>query len=231
MRVHHSATRRRAGTATVEFALALPIALGLGLVMVQSALLMVGNLCVHYAAFCAARSAIVQVPLDRSPDEGPNVVADDPGSAKRRRMADAAAWAALPVSTSHPDAPDGDAFALVGGLDEFFARYGRPTPAWAGRRLGRRMRYAQDHTRVTMLPPAGGVAYGPAEDLSVFIEHTFHLSVPYASRLFELLSGGDGVELAFGRGQYGTQIRARCTLTNEGVQDYVDIEPFPRRHP
>ena len=35
------------------------------------------------------------------------------------------------------------------------------------------------------------------------------------------------LELDFGEGEYGTLVRARCSLPNEGVQDYVDIETFP----
>ena len=53
------------GVAMIEFALVLPVALILVLFMAQSALLMVGHLCVHYSAYCAARAAIVYVPLGR----------------------------------------------------------------------------------------------------------------------------------------------------------------------
>jgi hypothetical protein len=75
-----SSLRRRVqpqgGAAIVEFAMVLPILLLLVLLMGQSALLMTGNLCVHYAAFCAARSAIVQVPLALNDTEPRNVLAD-----------------------------------------------------------------------------------------------------------------------------------------------------------
>ena len=37
-----------------------------------------------------------------------------------------------------------------------------------------------------------------------------------------------GVELPFGSNEYGMEITASYTLPNEGVQDYVDIEEFPR---
>src|SRR5690606_37869617 len=54
--------RFQAGTATMEFALVFPIFLFFILTLVQTSLLMVGNLYVHYAAFASVRSAIVQVP-------------------------------------------------------------------------------------------------------------------------------------------------------------------------
>ena len=42
------------------------------------------------------------------------------------------------------------------------------------------------------------------------------------------MDADDGVELDFGSGQFGTVIRATCTLPNEGVHDYIDVEPFPQ---
>jgi len=221
-------SRGRDGTAALEFAIALPVALGLALVMLQSSLLMVGNLCVHYAAFCAARSAIVHVPVDRTPGEPMNEVAAPDDSWKRLGIGRAAAWAVMPVSCGHPDAPGGEAAELVDGLDAFFGRYGRETPKWVLQRLDRRVRYAEDHTRVELAPPVDGrQAYDPHENIRVTVAHDFYLSIPYAARLFAVLSR-DGVELDFGNGEYGTVIRASCTLPNEGAQDYIDIEPFPQ---
>jgi hypothetical protein len=60
----------------------------------------------------------------------------------------------------------------------------------------------------------------------VAVRHTFYLAVPYAARIFAMFPGG--VKLDFGDGEYGTVIPASCVLPNEGVQDYVDIEMFPR---
>ena len=222
--------RGREGTVMIEFALALPIALGLTLLMIQSSLLMVGNLCVHYAAFCAARTAIVQVPADDSPDEQPNQVSGWGSSRKLQRIRRAAVWAVMPVSSSHPDAPAGDDSVLGGSLERFFGRYGLDVPRWVEINLGRRLQYAMDHTRVDLLPPLNEVTetYREHEDLRVTVEHTFYLSVPYAARLLATMDADDGVELDFGSGQFGTVIRATCTLPNEGVHDYIDVEPFPQ---
>ena len=103
------------GTALIEFVLVLPIALMLVLVMLQSALLMAGNFCVHYAAYCAARSAVVQVPMDYGRNEPPNVVLADPiWSGKLARIRDAAVWAVMPVCCGRKDYP---ADGSTGGSD------------------------------------------------------------------------------------------------------------------
>jgi len=216
------------GTAIIEFALVLPIALMLVLIMTQSSLLMGGNLCVNYAAFCAARSAVVSVPLDFGEDEPRNVVSDMVSSAKLRRMDLAAAWALLPVGCSNPRAPSQDVSLLQSGLERFFGSAGIDTPHWLYSNLGQRLRYAEDYTQMELAPPANGTEYAPNEDLRVNLRHDFYLSVPYAAYIFSQLAR-DGVRLGFGASEYATVIRATCTLTNEGAQDYVDVEQFP--HP
>ena len=67
------------GTATIEFALVMPIMLFLILLLAQTTFVMAGNLFVHYAAFAATRSAIVYIPADYGPEEDPNVPAADAG--------------------------------------------------------------------------------------------------------------------------------------------------------
>jgi hypothetical protein len=215
------------GGAMIEFVMVLPIALMLVLIMAQSSLLMVGNLCVNYSAYCAARSAIVTIPDDLSPGEPPNYVDGRPdSSAKRRRILLAAAWAVLPVSCSIREQSEAGGLELMEGLEKFFKTYNRKPPGWIRAHLGRKLRYALDHTSVDLAPPENGDTYGPAEDIHVSVDHTFYLAVPYASGLF-YKADRDGVELDIGTGEYGIVIRVACTLTNEGVQDYVDVEEFP----
>ncbi|MHC4983659.1 MAG: TadE/TadG family type IV pilus assembly protein [Planctomycetota bacterium] len=224
------------GTVMIEFALVLPIILMLVLVMIQSTLLMAGNLCVHYAAYCAARTAIVTIPDGpRQPDhklpqapEGPNVLRyyhfslREGGSEKTNRIWRAAIWAVLPVSSSSPDIPEADARSLTDGLWNFFAGYGMDAPWWATGVIARKLRYARDYTAIYVEPPAAGDRYGDNEDITVRVEHTLYLAVPYASRLFSAFAGGQ--RLDFGAGEYGTVVSASCRLTNEGVQDYVEEE-------
>ncbi len=249
--VWHAARRERqrrrasrehaeSGTAMVEFAMVLPIALFIVLVMAQSTMLMTGVVCVHRSAYEAARTAIVTIPdglrqvdLAAPPDpEGHNMMQEfhfsvmHGGSPKGQRIWRAAVVANMPVSSSSPDMPEADAGSLVAGLEGFFSAYARNTPSWVHRYLGRKLQYAQEYTAVDLRPPAAGDKYGENEDVTVRVEHTLYLSVPYVNRLFANLVD-DGVELNFGAGEYGVVVRAACTLTNEGVQDFVEEEEPP----
>jgi len=220
--------RSQEGGAMVEFALLLPVAMFIVLLMAQSSFLMVGNLCVQYSAYCAARTAIVAIPDDLVvySDEGPNYVTPDPNaSAKQRRILKSAAWAVMPISCSLEDQEQADLPELVGGLDNFFTAYRDSTPGWVQAHLRRKWQYAINHTFVELAPPLSGDVYGEAEDIHISVSHRFYLSVPIARTVFAALD--DGVELDIGIGQYGLIMRAACTLTNEGVQDYVDEEIFP----
>jgi len=162
-------------------------------------------------------------------DEPRNVVGDLASSSKLNRVKRAAVWAVLPVSCSSPDGPAVDASRLKAGLDSVFAPAGG-SPGWVNQDLGRRLAYAQDHTTVDLAPPANGTSYDGNEDLTVRVRHDFYMAVPYAARIFSKLTR-EGRELDFGRGQFAMAMQAQCTLTNEGAQDYVDVEPFPRdRH-
>jgi len=240
-RGHRRSSDAEGGQIILEFALALPIALMLVLVMVQSSLLMGGNICVHYAAYCAARSAIVQIPDDIWPAEPANFVIDPDASAKLHRVRLAAVWAVMPVSCSSEKFPTGDAYLLADGLRRFFERYGRQAPGWArSDYLGRKMGYADRYTRITMLRRDGQDergrviyreliyphTYAEHEEVRVAVDHTFYLSVPYAGRLFAALDAKDGRELDFAPGEYGIVVRSACSLTNAGVQDYVEVETF-----
>ena len=214
------------GTALLEFALVLPIALMLVLLMVQSALLMAGNLCVHYSAFCAVRAAIVVVPADYTDaGEPPNVVIS--GGKKMLSIEQAALWALLPISSGSSEISiDADATVLADGLVQFFSRSGGDVPAWASNtdRLARRMTYADLYTSVTLAEPTeeDDGSYGEREDLVVSVNHTYYLGVPYAARIFSKFPGGS--DLGFALGEYGMGIVATSRLTNEGAVDYIDID-------
>ncbi|MDP6633654.1 MAG: hypothetical protein QGG42_02030 [Phycisphaerae bacterium] len=223
--------RSEEGGAIVEFALVLPLATALVLLLAQSSFLMVGHLCVQYSAYCAARAAIVVIPDDLAQygGEAQNYVDPNPdNSLKQGRILRAAAWAVMPISCSIRAQEEASEPELVEGLEEFFTAYGKPTPGWVRANLQRKWKYAIDHTFVELSPPISGDLYGEDEDVLVRVEHTFYLSVPIARTIFKALSGDDGVELDIGIGEYGMVMRATCSLTNEGVQDYVDEETFPK---
>jgi len=233
------AARRRArrpagesGVAILEFALVLPWVLFLVLMMAQSALLMVGHMSVSYAAFCAARSAVVYVPANREAEsnEPPNELDDDPDySTKMAAIKEAAVWALLPVSSGHRALPSGDYGTVADGLEGLFAQYQMDAPRWMIDLVGRKIGYARDYTTITLEPPENGLEYDQAEDLHVLVQHTFYLSIPYASAVYARLAPA-GVELSFGTQDYhqwGMEISASCRLTNEGVRDTVEMDEFP----
>ncbi len=225
---HRRATRdAQGGTAIIEFALVLPILLTISLVMLQSSLLVGGNLCVGYASFCAARSAIVQAPADYGDvsGEGPNVMREGIASLKRDRIHRAAVWAVMPVSYGGERFSEDPPVDLAERLTRISVDTGSPVPGWLDDRLGRKWSYAREFTTVDVSPPAEPPAYGEHEDLVVTVEHVYYLSVPYANRLLARLDS-DGTQIDAGDGGWGMRIRATCRLPNEGPQDYVDVETF-----
>ncbi|MCK4276034.1 MAG: pilus assembly protein [Phycisphaerae bacterium] len=230
-----AALRRRRGSqegvAMLEFALVLPIALMLVLVMAQSSLLLGANVCVHYAAYCAARTAIVTVPAEFL-TEPPNETSGE-GGPKWERIRQSAVWALMPIACGSSYYPSSaDAGILTDGLDEFFAAYGRTTPAWATntRVLSGKLSYASDsqYTTVTLGPPTNGAVYDQHENLRVDVRHTYYMPVPFASSLFaKILDRANGVAYAGSLdGEYGLDIHAGSTLTNQGVREYIEQISF-----
>ena len=217
--------RGQEGAVILEFAMCLPFMLMLVLLLVQSSLLMGGNICVHYAAYCAARSAIVNIPADGGEVEPPNVLEDPRLSGKYLRIRAAGLWAVLPVCYGGENISEEDTQALSEGLARFFAVYGAHRPGWVDGYLGRKLYYAVENTHVHVVPPAGGEQeFDQHEDVEVKIYHKFYMSVPFVARLFRALGDEDVRDLHFAKGEYAMMIRASCTLTNEGVQSYVEEE-------
>ncbi len=215
------------GGAMIEFALVLPFLLMIVLVMIQSALLMGAQLCVNYAAYSAARSAVVQIPSDRGYNEPPNM----PGSSKMERVRLAALWAVLPISSGGFEHTSPDGQTLRDGLERFFRNYGEDVPGWVDGRLGRKLAYARAHTEVSLTEPTHTsghtlpsgetyTGYATHADVRAEVEHTIYLSVPFAARMFAVLGGG----VRLGPGEHGMPLKAHCTLINQGQQNYVDVE-------
>jgi hypothetical protein len=227
------ARRRRAnpqgGSAMLEFVLALPFMLFLTLLMVQSSLLLGGNICVHYSAFCAARSAVVSIPRQIGGDDR-NIITVQDGNQKFDRVKMAAAYAIMPVACGNSDySGTADTQQLSQSAANVFTKWNKQVPGWSGGgALDRRLRYAIDKTRIDIDPPADGSGvYAPGEDIRVTVHHTLYMSVPYASWLLATLDSTDGKKLDFGTSNYGMEIHATTALPNEGVRDYIDIEQFP----
>jgi hypothetical protein len=228
------------GSAVLEFTLALPTALVLSLVMAQSSLLMAGNLCVQYSAVAAARTAIVQIPLDLSDGEPANVIDGRALAGKGERVRRAAIWCVMPFSSgagSGPGDPLGD--DLARDMRDFFDEQGASWPWWlgpshGGRYLGRKLAYADDYTDVTVLQRIGSAfdppeyaeprwpcEYQSHEEVRVRVEHVFYLAVPYVARVFAAV--GEGRDTDAGR---GLLLTAAASATNEGQADYIPVEVF-----
>ena len=213
------------GTAAVEFALLFPVALTIVLIMIQSATVLSANLVVHHAGYTAARAAITWVPEKVSYDEPRNVVASPGQSEKLHRIRAAAVYKLLAISASRRgSAAGGDSALIQDGLTRFYTLYGEEVPGWIRNMLPAKYEYAWEHTEVRLHPPANGQIYGDNEELRVWLRHTVYLSVPYAGRVFALL--GAGGELP--EGGFGTDVEVTYTLTNQGVEDEIDVEQFPR---
>lgn len=211
------------GTAILEFAMVLPIALAIVMLMLQASLLMGGYLCVNYASYTAARAAVVYVP-DDMPSEPANVVEeyDDPElSGKLSRIHMAAVWAVMPVSDGAYDQWSDYSDVLAEGIEDLYSQAGEETPGWVTGYLGRKLAYAEQNTRVSLSPPVNGLNYAEHEDLHVVVTHNLYLSVPYASRVLAALSGDDAVD--FGQGRYALRVDIPCTLRNEGVSDRINL--------
>lgn len=216
------------GTAILEFALVLPIALGIVLLMIQASLLMGGFLCVNYASYCAARAAVVFVP-DVMPNEPANEVEDyfDPdASEKLSRIHMAAVWAVMPVSDGRYSMTSNYTDVLIEGLRDIYSQAGEEVPRWASWEnvyLARKLAYAQENTSVELRPPLNGIEYADHEDLRVLARHNLYLAVPYAARILAALDADEAVD--FGEGRYALRVEIPCTLRNEGIDDRIELNP------
>lgn len=227
------------GTATVEFVLVFLPGLLICLLVLQCMLLFSGNLFVHYAAFAATRSAIVNVPATGQVTRNPVAYAMRAGDAAHQRAERAAAFAVAPVSG--PAGSSGaDAGAFTDGLGSLYAAYDQDAPRWVGTLAGARVTYALRHTDVgvyrTAVDPDGRVALtdlgddplalGPKDPLTLGVTHRLHLSIPVVSALF-----ADGTHATLDGDTPYARVTATCTLSLEGVDRLLPPEPALPRDP
>ncbi|MBI1373302.1 MAG: hypothetical protein GC159_11280 [Phycisphaera sp.] len=226
------------GTATIEFALLMPILLFVILLLAQVTFLMAGNIFVHYSAFAAARAAIVQVPTEY-PDSPANEYDNTPGSTKRDAIWRAAVFALVPASGDVGGGnPNGDisTSGFVSGLNEFYSAYGQPAPPWITAKMENRLAYAAEFTDIALFRPVAeegsevtfepmdGGKFDPKDPIRVVVYHRLNLPVPYVNQIF-----ADGTHVD-GRSRY-MNVAAHATLTNEGVLDKMPPEPDVPRLP
>lgn len=227
------------GTATLEFALVFPIMMFFILLLGQVTFMMNGNIFIHYAAFSAARSAIVQIPKanlnDPDDPEGVNVIAPGDGSPKWAAIVQAAAMSMVPVSGQGGGGSNGgssgmDMSQMTSAVERFFGSSPMSPPAWVQNILPGRVSYALAHTDVEMfvpyivdvatidyLPVDGPREFFAKDPVTVRVFHEFHLSLPYVGRLF-----ADGSNEA---GLYRS-VTAYASLTNEGIPFIMPPQPM-----
>lgn len=247
--------RGESGVATIEFVLVAPFLLTVTLILIQTMLVFTGLFYVNYAAYAAARSAIVYIPADVSPD-GPNVLTPSEGLQKFDHIRAAAVIAVMPVSGQEEgglqSAPE-----VVAGLNRFFNARGVTAPNWVDNLAQGRLNYAAAHTAVTVQTVrqledgtvlfddvTGTTEFGPKDAVAVQVRHEFALTVPLASQIFKLTGSGDdgansGTYSPMDRSRRQgtppppgtwTVIRARAVLTNEGITRTLPDPPrVPRR--
>jgi len=223
------------GTATIEFALLTPILLFMILLLAQVTFLMTGNIYVHYAAFAATRTAIVQIPMDY-PDVPANEYVNEPGTSKRDAIWRAAVFAVVPASGDVGGNPSGNisTTGFISGLNEFYGTYGQDPPPWIAAKMTDRLSYAAEHTDVTVyrafevdevtveFEEMDGGRFDPKDPIRVLVNHRLNLPIPYVNRIF-----ADGTH-ADGRARF-MNVVAHSTLTNEGVLDRMPPDPeLPR---
>lgn len=224
--------------ATIEFALVFPILLTVAMMLAQTTMLMGGNIMVHYSAFAATRSAVVQIPR-QSIDNNPNEITMSFGYSKFDAIHRAAVLAVMPVSGTEGGGSGGNTSSglITQGLNTYYQMYGQTAPPWVTNLIGPKLAYAEANTDIVMLQattpsaaevslieiPAGStVSLRPKDPVTIRVDHRFSLGIPYANRIY-----ADGQ----GTGGMYANIRVHATLSNEGIIDTLPPIPDLPRYP
>lgn len=230
------------GTVTIELALVLPLLLFLSLLLVQTMLLMAANHFVRYAAYTAARVAVVQIPQDATGGGGlgPNRLMTDRDDPKFNAVRRAAVFALWPISGRVTDGMSPDA-EFASSLQRYYESFGRNAPNWVERLADDKLRYAEANTRLNLMHVDVRHArevrfeemaaeqyyhFGTKAPVTARVEHDFGLTVPIMAALF-----AEGRLDPQRSGAYYTRIAAHCTLNNEGIPDTLPTPPTLPRIP
>jgi hypothetical protein len=199
----------------VEFPFALITLLIITLLTWQLAMMASAYLLVDYAAYCAARCAIVTIPEDRSSDddeEGVNKIKDATSSPKRDDIKDAAMIACYPIA----------GFGSVGGGDigtdiwrTAIDAIATVLPVEGVAVEVERYAYLKEHTKVTFMEDVEPEdrPYAAGDLVHVKVEHRYQLRVPFANRIFGTSDDAWG---------YGTGLVGEATML---VEAYPDTPP------
>lgn len=228
------------GTATIEFALVTPIILFFALALAQTTMLLAGHIVVHYSAFAAVRSAIVQIPTDYA-DDSANVYTASSDRTKHNAIRRAAIFAAVPISGERRTTSSNIGVEqFVQSMRDFYQMNNAEEPRWLDTLLADRLRYAAENTAVLVMRPqvdgeARDVDFEPIEigqqyqfqardPVTVRVLHRFNLGVPYVNRVFADAAHDDMP------GRY-IELQADYTLTLEGRRDELPPQPTVPRLP
>ncbi len=228
------------GQAMTEFAISFPIVLITTLILMQLALMYQAKNVVTYAAFAAARAAVVYIPSDLG-GEAKHAINID-GGEKIDKIQQAAAMACIPISPR--------ASVVLGGLpfvgdiiNNAFSAFSQMMSAFgiAGEYVDsalQRFAFSTFATQVVLYKAdengyqeqTGEVSWNwPTEnDVGVMVRHRFYLSIPLVNRFigedWSILSIPPFFSLSL-PGQY-TFIRATSVLPLEGETGNPPITGF-----
>lgn len=228
------------GQAMTEFAISFPIVLITTLILMQLALMYQAKNVVTYAAFSAARAAIVYIPSDMGGEAKHSINAD--GGEKFDKVTQAAAMACVPISPRASVVLDGLPFVgdIIASAFSTFSQL-MSSLGLAGEYVDsalQRYAYSTFATSVQLykadesgLVEVSGTAQWdwPVEsDVGVMVSHKFYLAIPLVNRFigedWSILSIPPFLSLNL-PGQY-TRIRAVSVLPLEGETGDPPISGF-----
>lgn len=237
-------TRRLAigtrGQAMTEFAISFPVVLITTLILMQLALMYQAKNVVTYAAFAAARAAVVYIPSEEGGEAKHSINID--GGEKIDKIRQAAAMACIPISPRASVVLDG--LPLAGDIiSQAFSAFSQMMSAFgiAGEYIDsalQRFAFATFATDVVLYKAdengyqeqSGQVSWNwPDEnDVGVLVKHRFYLAIPLVNRFigddWSILSIPPFFSLNL-PGQY-TFIRATSVLPLEGETGDPPISGF-----
>lgn len=182
------------GSSAVEFVLVIPPLAVLLLMILQIALIVQAKFVVNYAAFCAARSAIVVIPDNVAANrivETRNHIGNPDTSEKVETIHRAAALplsaisplAGFSLETGLPVLTNPDATVQLLKLIPFDV--GSPSMVW---QMMQRAPYAYDHentvVKVLTLEGKEGGSFRDHDWVTVKVTYRYYLAVPFAKKLF-----------------------------------------------
>ena len=239
-------TQAESGASVVEFALVLPLLLTILLLVFQIALLVQAKFVVNYAAFCAARSAVVTIPAKIYSthtgryEKSNTLQLNSPVSPKMNIIRRAAA---LPVTAISPAlAPrvwlttgaspiDSSFLVPLGQVMLLFPFYA--DGKYVSGELLTRASYAYDRQNTSVEVIREGSqqrrGFGDHELVTVRVTYRYYLTVPIASRLLGTPYRGGILGFITGTGWY-YPLTEQYTLPVEGEPLFPpDQEPRDRR--